>query len=235
MNKEEFIEELAKINIILSTEQLIKLEKFYELLVDWNTKINLTTIIQKEDVYLKHFYDSLTLYKEIDLTQEVSLCDVGSGAGFPGIVLKIVFPNLKIKLIDSLNKRVKYLNEIIKELSLKDIEAVHSRMEDYSKLNEEKFDYITARAVSNLTLITEVSVRALKINGKLVFMKGNSEEEIKQIYPTLKSYGLILENVNRFLLPIEKSNRTLINLKKISKTNSKYPRKIDIIKKDIVF
>ena len=142
MNKEEFIEEVKKLNIEVTEEKMELLDKFYHMLIEWNEKINLTTIVEEDKVYLKHFYDSLTLSKEIDFTQDISLCDVGSGAGFPGIVIKIFFPNVRITLIDSLQKRVNYLNEIIKELNLKDIKAEHYRMEDYSRLHEEEFDYI---------------------------------------------------------------------------------------------
>jgi 16S rRNA (guanine527-N7)-methyltransferase len=232
MNKEDFIKEVEALGIEIDDNKMNLLEKFYSLLIDWNEKINLTTITNHEEVYLKHFYDSLTLYKEIDLTKDIKLCDVGSGAGFPGIVLKIFFPNLKITLIDSLQKRVNYLNEIIKELGLKDIEALHYRMEDYSKEHTEEFDYITARAVADLCVISEVSVRALKINGSLVFMKANCDEELERFTPNAKKLGLVIENINRFQLPIENSNRTLISIKKVSKTNSIYPRRVDIIRKE---
>ena len=124
MTKEEFIEELKKLNIIITDEQLEKLDKFYNLLLEWNQKINLTRIIEEKDVYLKHFYDSLSLTKVINLNEVETLCDVGTGAGFPGIVLKIIYPHLKITLIDSLNKRINYLNEIIKELELKKVHVM---------------------------------------------------------------------------------------------------------------
>ena len=140
MKEQEFINELTKLRIHLTEFQIKQLEKYYELLVEWNQKINLTAIIEKEQVYLKHFYDSLTLNKVIDLNQELSLIDVGTGAGFPGLVLKIVFPNLKITLVDSLNKRIEFLKLVIKELDLKDIEAIHERSEEYAKKNREKFD-----------------------------------------------------------------------------------------------
>ena len=146
MTKDQFIAALKELNITLSTEQQQKLDQFYHLLVEWNKKINLTRITSEEDVYLKHFYDSLTIVKVVDLNKVHTLCDVGTGAGFPGIVLKIVFPHLKITLIDSLQKRVNYLNSIIKDLSLNEIEAIHSRGEDY----HEKFDVVTARAVANI-------------------------------------------------------------------------------------
>lgn len=232
MNKDEFILEVKNLGIEVTEEKLTLLDKFYHLLIDWNEKINLTAITEEKDVYLKHFYDSLTLCKEIDLSKECSLCDVGSGAGFPGIVIKIFFPNVKITLIDSLQKRVNYLIYVIKELNLKDINAYHERMEDYSKKHVEEFDYITARAVANLGVISEISVSALKINGHLVFMKGNCEEELNRFLLKSSSLGLELFNVNKFVLPLENSTRTLINLVKTSKTNKKYPRRVDVIKKE---
>lgn len=232
MNKDEFVLEVENLGISVDEEKINKLEKFYELLIEWNNKINLTTIVEKESVYLKHFYDSLTLFKEVDLNSEVKLCDVGSGAGFPGIVLKIFFPNLNITLVDSLNKRVKYLNTIIEELKLENIVAVHYRMEDFSKIKEEYYDVITARAVSNLNILSEISVRALKIGGKLVFMKANCDEELNNLSNIYDRLGLNLLSVNRFLLPKENSNRTLISLEKKNKTNNKYPRTIDKIKRN---
>ncbi len=232
MNKEEFYLAVQEFNIELTNEQKHKLDLFYKLLVEWNQKMNLTTIIKEEDVYLKHFYDSLTLIKATDLTRNISLCDVGSGAGFPGIVLKIVFPNLKITLIDSLNKRIIYLNEIIRELNLKDIEAIHARMEDYSKKNNEKFEIITARAVSNLNTLTEIAIRSLKIGGKLIFLKGKCEEEINELKRIQKILNIMLIDVIRFKLPIEKSDRSIISIVKEGETNSKYPRTNDKIKKN---
>jgi len=231
MNKEEFLKETKELGINITEDQINLLNKFYQLLIEWNEKINLTTITEYEDVYLKHFYDSLTLYKEVNLNENLTLCDVGTGAGFPGIVLKICFPNLKITLIDSLQKRVNYLNEIINELGLTDIEAIHARMEDFSRLNEEQFDIITARAVANMNILLEISVKALKINGHLVLMKANCEEEIKNSKNALKELECELTKVNEFELPKENSKRTLINIRKISKTKEKYPRSIDKIKK----
>ncbi len=146
MTQSNFIEELKKINIDLTEDQLNKLEKYYEMLIEYNKVMNLTGITEKSEVYLKHFYDSLTLNKIIDLTKVNTLCDLGSGAGFPGIVLKIVFPNLKITLIDSLQKRVNYLNKIIKDLELTNIIAIHTRGDDY----KESCDVVTSRAVANI-------------------------------------------------------------------------------------
>ncbi len=232
MNKEMFIEEVKKLNINVDIEKMNLLDQFYRLLVEWNEKINLTTIIEEDLVYLKHFYDSLTLVKEIDFSKEISLCDVGSGAGFPGIVIKIFFPNTKITLVDSLQKRVNYLNEVIKKLNLKDIKAEHYRMEDYSVLHEEEFDYITARAVANLGILAEISVRALKYNGHMVFMKANCDDELEMFLAKCDKLGIKLNSTSEFKLPYEYSNRTLVNMIKIEHTNKIYPRRIDIIKKE---
>ena len=233
MDKKVFIEELKKLNISITKEQLEKLNKFYHLLLDWNTKINLTTIIKEDDVYLKHFYDSLTLIKAVDLTKELKLCDIGSGAGFPGIVLKIIFPNLDITLIDSLNKRVNYLNQIIKDLELTNIKAIHSRMEDYSKLHEAEFDIITARAVGSIKLLTEISIKALKINKNLIFMKANLTDELDNTKELFNDLGCKVTNIIEFKLPIEESNRSLVIIEKLTKTKQKYPRRMDKIKKSL--
>ena len=230
MNLEKFIEENKKIGINIDQQKLNKLEKFYNLLVEWNNKINLTRIIEKEDVYLKHFYDSLTINKVINLNEAETLCDVGTGAGFPGIVLKIVFPNLKITLIDSLNKRINYLNEIIKELELKDIEAIHTRVEDYAKNNREKYDVVTSRAVANLKLLSELCIPMVKVNGYFIPMKANVDEEINESKEILKNLKSEIEHRETFNLPIENSLRNILLIKKTEKTNPIYPRRIDKIK-----
>lgn len=231
MNIELFIEETKKLGLNLTESQLQQLEKFYELLISWNKKMNLTRITEKEEVYLKHFYDSLTLVKVTDLTQNLTLCDVGSGAGFPGIVLKIAFPNLKITLIDSLQKRVNYLNEIIKELNLLEIEAIHIRAEDYAKINREVFDIVTARAVANLRVLTELCIPMVKEQGYFIAMKANVEEEIEDSKEILKKLDSKIEKIETFYLPIENSIRNIVSIKKNSKTNSMYPRNLNKIKK----
>lgn len=231
MNKELFEQELKRLNINLTPIQKDQLDKFYKLLIEWNKKINLTGITEENQVYLKHFYDSLTLIKAVDLTKPIKLCDVGSGAGFPGIVLKIVFPNLDITLIDSLQKRINYLDEVIKIIGLTSIKAIHCRMEDFSKENEEQFDIITARAVANTKLLTEISIKALKINGKLIFMKANLNDELDNINTLFNDLGCKLENKIEFKLPIENSKRSLLIIKKTKQTPRKYPRRIDQIKK----
>jgi len=231
MNKETFIEELKKINIEITEEQLQKLEKYYEILVEENKKINLTSITEKKEVYLKHFYDSLTLTKAIDLNTTQTLCDVGTGAGFPGIVLKIMYPNLKITLIDSQQKRVKFLKETIKKLELTEIEAIHTRMEEYTKITKEKFDIITSRAVANTNVLLEIGANSLKIDGYFILMKANATEEIKKMNHALKELNLKKEQIIEFSLPIENSIRTLIKIRKVDRTPNKYPRDFIKIKK----
>ncbi len=233
MNKKDFIEELKKINIEITEEQLKKLDRFYELLISWNEKINLTTITNKKDVYLKHFYDSLTLIKVVDLTKNITVLDVGTGAGFPGIVLKILFPNLKITLLDSLNKRINYLNEIINHLDLKDISTVCMRAEDYTKQSREMYDLVVARAVSNLSILSEITLASLKVGGYLVAMKGLMNEELQESNDIISKLNCKIVSVTEFKLPIEESTRTLVKIKKIGKTDIKYPRKYSLIKKNI--
>ncbi len=209
MNKERFIEELKKLNISPTEKQLELLNKFYKILIEWNKKINLTRITEEEDVYLKHFYDSLTITKVVDLSQMNTLCDVGTGAGFPGIVLKIMYPNLKVTLIDSLQKRVNYLNEVIKELDLTEIEAIHTRGEDYKG----QFDVVTSRAVANIEKLVDYTMHLVSKKGIFVAMKGNIEEELTEEVKRKisKKYNII--QIEQFLLPIENSNRSLIVLK----------------------
>lgn len=209
MNKEEFLEECNKMGIEIKETQLILLDQFYHLMMEWNEKINLTRITEEEDVYLKHFYDSLTLNKVVDLKEKSTLCDVGTGAGFPGIVLKIVFPKLKVTLIDSLQKRVNYLNEVIKELDLKDIEAIHVRGEEYKG----QFDVVTSRAVANIEKLVDYTMHLVSKNGVFVAMKGNIEEELTDLVRQKLSKKYQIEKIEQFQLPKEKSIRSLVVMK----------------------
>lgn len=229
MNKETFIKELKKMNITLTTEQLNQFEKYYEILVIENEKYNLTAIIRKEDVYLKHFYDSLTLTKIIDLNNQ-SLCDIGTGAGFPGIVLKIVYPTLKVTLLDATEKKCKFLQKVINSLNLKNIKVINERAEIFSKVNREKYDIVTSRAVAPLKHLLEYSVPLVKINGYYIAMKGEITKEIENIDIYYKKLDIIKEKILTFQLPFEKSTRTLIRYQKLKKTNTKYPRKYKEIK-----
>lgn len=224
MNKKEFIQEINKLGIQLTDEQLHQLDKYYQLLIEWNKVMNLTGITEEKEVYLKHFYDSLTIAKVIDLTKEKSLCDVGSGAGFPGMVLKIVFPNLKVTLVDSLNKRIKFLTEVANELNLKDIALVHARAEDFAKNNREKFDVVTARAVAPINVLLEYCLPLTKVGKYFIALKGNISQEIILLNNSLTKIGGKLINSQEFLLPIENSNRSLLVITKENSTSKKYPR-----------
>lgn len=209
MTKEEFIAALKDLNVEVTEEKLTELNKFYKLLVDWNRKINLTRIIEEQDVYLKHFYDSLTITKVVDLNEEKTLCDVGTGAGFPGIVLKIMYPNLKVTLIDSLQKRIKYLNEVIKKLDLKNIEAIHSRGEDYKG----SFDVVTSRAVANIEKLVGYTMHLVSKNGVFIAMKGDIDTELTEEIVKKISKKYLIEDIYKFKLPKEKSIRSLITIK----------------------
>lgn len=230
MNKEEFVKALECLNINLTEKQLNDLDTYYKMLIEYNAHTNLTRITEEKEVYLKHFYDSLTLVKAVNLSDQ-TLLDIGSGAGFPGLVLKIVFPNLKVVLLDSLNKRITFLNSVIKKLNLKDIKAVHDRAEEYAKENKESFDIVTSRAVANLNTLSELSLPFVKQEGFFIPMKADAKEEIKNAQNAIKTLGGVIKDTIVFSLPNENGIRTLIKIQKISKTNGKYPRKFSEIKK----
>lgn len=231
MNLNEFLDELNKINIKIDEFQINQLEKYYELIVKYNNFMNLTGITDHDQVFLKHFYDSITLARVIDLSKEETLCDIGTGAGFPGLVLKIIFPNLKVTLLDSLNKRIEFLKEVIRELSLTDIEVIHTRAEEYAMNNRNKFDVTTARAVAHLSILLEYAIPMTKINKYFIAMKANVDDEIKEIDVALNKLNTIIDMKEEFNLPIEDSTRTIIKFKK-NKDNIKYPRKNSEIKKN---
>lgn len=231
MNKKTFIVELDKLGIKLTDIQLNQLHIYYEMLVEWNKVMNLTGITEEEQVYLKHFYDSLTICKAIDLTKETSLCDVGTGAGFPGLVLKICFPNLKVVLVDALEKRLKFLNAVIYKLELDNIETVHARAEDYARTTREVYDVVTARAVAPLNILIEYCLPLIKPNKYFVAMKGNISQELETLPNALKKInGVLIKNEN-FTLPFEESNRSILVISKLGNTINKYPRKYNEIKK----
>jgi 16S rRNA (guanine527-N7)-methyltransferase len=230
VNLDQFKLELTNLKIPVTSENLQKLNEYYLLLKEWNNKINLTTIIAEEEVYLKHFYDSLTLFKSYDLNNNINLCDIGSGAGFPGIVLKIFFPNLNITLVDSQKKRISFLNLVIENLKLDNIEAIHSRSEELVKNKREYYDLVTARAVSRLNILSELCLPLVKQKGYFIAMKGNSDDEVKEALSAIKSLGGQLEEVKKFKLPIEESTRSLIKIMKKESTDKRYPRKFEKIK-----
>ena len=231
MKKEEFVKELEKLNIKVTDNQLHQLDEYYNLLIEWNKVMNLTGITEKEEVYLKHFYDSITITKVIDFNNVETLCDVGSGAGFPGLVIKILFPNLQVTLVDSLNKRINFLNEVIKKLELKKINTIHTRIEEFGIKNREKYDIVVARAVAQLNILLEYCIPITKVNSYFIAMKGNCFEEINKSKNALDKLNSHIEECNSFNLPIENSNRTIIKIKKDVATDKKFPRKYSEIKK----
>ena len=230
MDREEFVDALKALGIFISNEQLQKLDLYYELLVEKNKVMNLTGITEKSQVFLKHFYDSLTISKVIDLSEQKTLCDIGTGAGFPGLVLKILFPNLEVTLVDSLQKRLNFLQEVIEKLELKNINLIHNRAEEYAKIKREVFDVVTARAVAPINTLVEYCIPLIKPNKYFVAMKGNISQEINLLNSSINKIGAKNVEIVEFKLPKENSNRTLIVLTKDQKTAEKYPRKYSEIK-----
>lgn len=231
MKQDNFIRELKKLNIQLTETQLLQLEIYYEMLVEYNKIMNLTGITEHDEVFLKHFYDSLTIVKIIDLNTVESFCDIGTGAGFPGLVIKICFPKLKVTLLDSLNKRVEFLKAVIQKLNLKDIEVVHARAEEYALSHRSEFDVTTARAVAHTSILLEYAIPMTKVEKYFIAMKANVEEELKEIDNALKKLSTKLIQKEEFLLPLENSKRTILLFKK-EKENKHFPRKNNEIKKN---
>ena len=230
MNLNNFIKEVEKLNIHLSEKQLEQLEEFYNLLIEYNEKVNLTRITEKEEVYLKHFYDSLTLIKAIDLTKGLTVCDVGTGAGFPGIVLKICFPQLKETLVETLQKRVRFLYLVKEKLNLKDLFICKERAEIFATNNRNKYDLVTSRAMARLNILNEICIPLLKVNGYFIPMKGSIEGELEEASNSIKELNSELENVVSFTLPIENSIRNLVIIKKKGDNKTIYPRSFNEIK-----
>ena len=227
---DQFIKDLKEWNIVLSDEQLILFDKYKDLLLEWNEKINLTAITDIDEIYKKHFLDSLSLIKCIDDLgdKEYILLDMGTGAGFPGIPLKIAFPNLKITLADSLNKRIDFLNVVIDELDLKDIIAIHARAEElaHDEKYREQFDVVVSRAVANLSVLSEYCLPFVKVDGIFVSYKsGNSSEEISASKYAIGMLGGKLINTFDFILPDSDYSRSNVYIKKIKSTEDRFPRK----------
>jgi 16S rRNA (guanine527-N7)-methyltransferase len=214
--------------IELSDEQSNLFEIYYRELIEWNEKINLTAITEKEQVYIKHFYDSLSLTFFVDFTHVHTLADIGSGAGFPGIPLKIIFPHLKVTIVDSLNKRILFLNQLVEKLSLNNVKCVHGRAEDVSRMPvfRDQFDLVTARAVARLSVLNELCLPFVKKGGFFVAMKGSEvSNEMEEAAFSLNELNGRLVDSNRMELPTEQSIRHLIQIEKVGPTPGKYPRK----------
>lgn len=228
MNEAQFIEALKKQGIDLNDEQIQQFRKYFELLVEWNEKMNLTAITDEESVYLKHFYDSISAAFYVDLTEEKNICDVGAGAGFPSIPIKICYPNLSVTIVDSLNKRIGFLQVLAEELQLANVNFVHARAEDFGQEEKyrEKFDFVTARAVARLSVLSELCIPLNKVGGQFIAMKGAAAEgELDDAQKALQVLGAKMKEQHSFLLPIEKSERNIFVFDKIKRTPKKYPRK----------
>ena len=229
---------LERWNVILTEIQIQQFITYYELLLEWNSFINLTAITEYNEVIIKHFIDSISLVNACDLSKNVKVIDVGTGAGFPGIPLKIVFPNLQITLLDSLNKRVKFLNEVIQKLGLANIDTIHGRAEDIAKMElyREKYDICVSRAVANLSTLSEYCLPFVRINGCFVSYKSEKiTEEMKTAKRAIELLGGKINGQKEFILPESDINRNLFIINKVKATPKKFPRKAGLpVKEPIV-
>lgn len=231
MNPEQFQQALADHGITLSAEQMQQFADYYQLLVETNEHVNLTRITEKNEVYLKHFYDSITgAFAEPRLeSEELTLCDIGAGAGFPSLPLKIVFPQLKVTIVDSLNKRIAFLEDLVAKLGLTDVTLIHDRAETFSAKNSpyrEKFDIVTARAVARLSVLSELCLPAAKVGGEFIAYKASAApEELQQGGAAIKRLGGKVQKTVTLTLPGTDEERNIIVIDKIKATPKKYPRR----------
>ena len=229
MNPEQFVQELSKRNFKLNENQINQFNQYFTSLIETNKKVNLTRITEKDDVYLKHFFDSITplfAFGEI-FAKSQTLCDVGAGAGFPSIPLKIMVPELRVTIVDSLGKRLNFLQELVTQLDLKNVALVHGRAEDVgqNKQYREQFDIVTARAVANMAVLSEYCLPLVKKNGNFIALKGpKAEDELNSSQKALKTLGGKTTAVKELQLPQSTEDRTLILVKKVQATPKKYPR-----------
>lgn len=225
---QQFRKDLDSLSVSLTDEQIEQFIIYYEMLVEKNKVMNLTAITEFDEVLKKHFVDSLSLVKAYDMTQDISVIDIGTGAGFPGIPLKIAFPNMKITLLDSLNKRIGFLQEVIDTLGLEEIEALHGRAEDYAKPGKlrEQFDLCVSRAVANLSTLSEYCLPYIKVGGKFISYKSEKiSEEMKEAEHAISVLGGKVENQVAFTLPDSDIYRNLFIITKCNETPRQYPRK----------
>lgn len=232
---EKLKEKMDAAFIHINDRQVEQFEQFYHLLIEKNKVMNLTAITEEDEVIEKHFMDSLTCNRVIDMYKVKSMIDIGTGAGFPGIPLKIMYPDISVVLLDSLNKRVKFLNEVIDHLGLTKIKAIHGRAEDAARLSEyrAKFDLAVSRAVANLSTLSEYCIPFVKVNGYFVSYKaGKGLEEIEKSDSCMKALGSKIMQVDEFQLSNDDSKRVLIKIKKCKGTAKQYPRKAGIPSKN---
>lgn len=226
---------VKELSLVLNERQKKQFEDYYRILVEWNNVMNLTAITEYEEVIEKHFIDSLSIVNVIDFCKVYDVIDIGTGAGFPGIPLKIVFPEIQITLLDSLKKRVNFLNEVIVHLGLTDIHAVHGRAEDYAKQKEyrEQYDLCVSRAVANLSTLSEYCLPYVKINGFFIpYKSGDIDDELQKSKCAVNILGGSVNEVIRFQLPGTDINRSFVKIRKIKSTAKKYPRKAGMPSKE---
>lgn len=230
-----FETKLSELGITLNEAQKRQFLQFYELLVEWNKVMNLTGITEYEEVNEKHFVDSLSIVKAIDMDSVETIIDIGTGAGFPGIPLKIAFPNLKVVLLDSLNKRIQFLNTVIDTLQLTDIQTIHGRAEDFAKQQayRERFDLCVSRAVANLATLSEYCLPYVKVDGMFIpYKSGEITEELQQSQNAIHVLGGKVKDVVKFRLPGTEIGRSFVKIKKVQNTAKKYPRKAGLPSKE---
>ncbi|HWL24755.1 MAG TPA: 16S rRNA (guanine(527)-N(7))-methyltransferase RsmG [Ureibacillus sp.] len=228
MNEQQFIDALKEKGIELTDVQIGQFRKYFELLVEWNEKMNLTAITDLEGVYLKHFYDSISASFYFDFSKVTTVCDVGAGAGFPSLPIKICFPHLHVTIVDSLNKRISFLNHLSEQLNLDHVEFVHARAEEFGQNQKyrEKYDVVTARAVARLSVLSELCIPLVQKGGNFVALKAAAgPEELKDAKKAISTLGASLKEEFAYHLPVEESERTLYIFDKIKETPKKYPRK----------
>ncbi|MFD2638471.1 16S rRNA (guanine(527)-N(7))-methyltransferase RsmG [Piscibacillus salipiscarius] len=231
----DFTNELNSQGIQLTEQQLKQFETYFEILVEWNKKMNLTAITDQEGVYLKHFFDSITAAFYFDFNEVETVCDVGAGAGFPSIPLKIIFPHLKVTIVDSLKKRITFLNHLAEQLGLSDVAFYHDRAENFGKNKKfrESYDVVMARAVARTSVLSELCLPLVKTGGNFIMMKAAKfEEEKEQGELALKTLGGEWKQIHSFELPLEQSERHIVIVDKKRKTPKKYPRKPGTPNKD---
>lgn len=235
MKEEQFIEKLKELQIEIINDQLEKLNIYYEFLVEYNKKVNLTAIVERDEVYLKHFYDSLTPTKIIDFSKINTMIDVGTGAGFPGVVLKIFFPSLKLTLLDSNNKKTIFLEQLLNKLKLIDVEVICSRSEILVKNSKKSYDLVVARAVKNLDVLLELCLPLVNNGGRFLAMKGKLDGELTDNISVIKYFDCEIEKHVSFNLP-DQSNRNLLLIKKQIDAKTIKPREYSqIIKKPLKY